>query len=48
MNTKLHQLAEQGFITDTSLIAACEKNPELLSTINLDQFVKQVKSPIDS
>lgn len=48
MTTKeLHQLAEQGFVTDTSLIAACEKNPELLSTIDFGQFLTQISSPVD-
>lgn len=48
MTTKeLYQLAEQGFITDTSLIAVCEKNPELLSTIDFGTFCTQIVSPYD-
>ena len=44
---ELYKLAEQGYITDTSLIAACEKNNELLSSIDFGQFVNQITSPID-
>ena len=45
---ELNQLAEQGFITDVTLIEACTKNPELLKTIDFGQFVSQITSPMDA
>lgn len=44
---ELNQLAEQGFITDVTLIETCTKNPELLKTIDFGQFVSQITSPMD-
>ena len=38
---KLKRLAEIGYITDTAIINECEKNPELLKTINIYEYVSQ-------
>ena len=46
--SELEQLAEYGFVTDITLFDELEKNPELLNTIELSEFVKQVISPIDA
>lgn len=44
---ELEKLAEQGYITDTSLIEACKKNPELLNSIDFGNFCTQIVSPYD-
>ena len=36
---KLKQYADRGLLTDTSIINACELNPELLKTIDVKYFV---------
>ena len=37
----LKRLAEIGYITNTALIGECERNPKLLETINLYEYVSQ-------
>ncbi|MBR5298596.1 MAG: hypothetical protein IKU29_12145 [Parabacteroides sp.] len=49
MNQKtLNELAEAGYITDVTLVAACNEDPSLLEIINFDDFVTQVVSPTDT
>lgn len=44
---EINQLAEQGFITDVTLIREIINNPELAKTINIGEFVSQVTAPVD-
>ena len=37
----LKKLADKGLITETGLIQDCERNPKLLKTININDFISQ-------
>lgn len=45
---ELNKLAEEGYITDVTLLDVCAKNPEMISNIDFNNFVSRIVSPVDS
>lgn len=44
---ELKSLVEKGFITDTNIYSACEKDAELLNKVDFASYVRAVTSPLD-
>lgn len=45
---ELNKLANEGYVTDVTLIRACIENPAILEKININDFVSAIVSPVDS